>query len=95
MEVFDHTTNQFGGIIINPALLPASGPEFEEQMRYSLPIWREESNKLVWLEVPIERAALISLAVAMGFIFHHSSETYLMTVLRLQSNAFIPPYATH
>jgi 8-oxo-dGTP pyrophosphatase MutT (NUDIX family) len=95
MQVFDHTTNQFGGIIINPALLPESGPAFAEQMRTSLPIWQAEGNKLVWLEVPIERAALIPPAVEMGFIFHHSTESYLMTVLRLQPNAFIPPYATH
>jgi 8-oxo-dGTP pyrophosphatase MutT (NUDIX family) len=95
MEVFDHTTNQFGGIIINPAGLPESPAAFVEQMRFSLPIWLEDGNKLVWLETPIEQAALIPLAVEMGFIFHHSTESYLMLVLRLQPNAFIPAYSTH
>lgn len=95
MQVFDHTTNPFGGIIINPAALPASPEAFEEQMRYSLPIWKEEGNKLVWLETPIEHATLIPIATALGFIFHHSTADYLMMVLRLQPNAFIPAYATH
>lgn len=95
MQVFDHTTNQFGGIIINPAALPESVMAFEEQMRYSSRVWQEEGNKLVWLEAPITRAELIPAAVNMGFIFHHSTDGYLMMVLRLQPNAFIPPYATH
>ncbi len=95
MQVFEHTTNQFGGIIINPAALPTDGAAFQAQMRHSLPIWHEEGNKLVWLEIPIEQAALVPLAVDLGFIFHHSSEDYLMTVHRLQPKAFIPPYSTH
>jgi 8-oxo-dGTP pyrophosphatase MutT (NUDIX family) len=95
MQVLDHTTNQFGGVIINPATLPATTAEFQAQMQYSLDQWKADGNKLVWLEAPIERAELIPVAVSMGFFFHHSSDNYLMTVLRLQPNAFIPPYATH
>jgi 8-oxo-dGTP pyrophosphatase MutT (NUDIX family) len=95
MSVLDHTTNQFGGIIINPATLPDDSDAFQAQMQASLAQWKEEGNKLVWLEVPIDRSALIPIAVGMGFFFHHSSDSYLMTVLRLQPTAFIPPYATH
>lgn len=95
MSVLHHTTNQFGGIIINPAALPDDSAAFQAHMQASLVQWKDEGNKLVWLEVPIERSALIPLAVGMGFFFHHSSDNYLMTVLRLQPNAFIPPYATH
>jgi hypothetical protein len=95
MSVLDHTTNPFGGIIINPAALPDDIAAFQAQMQASIAQWKDEGNKLVWLEVPIERSALIPVAVAMGFFFHHSSDNYLMTVLRLQPDAFIPPYATH
>lgn len=95
MQLLDHTTNQFGGIIINPAALPADVSAFQQHMQHALPIWIDEGNKLVWLEVPIEHSQLIPPAVAMGFIFHHSSDNYLMTVLRLQPGAFIPPYSTH
>jgi 8-oxo-dGTP pyrophosphatase MutT (NUDIX family) len=95
MQVFDHTTNQFGGVIINPATLPESVVAFQEQMRHSLPIWKAEENKLVWLEAPTHKSTLIPVAVEMGFHFHHSTDQYLMLVHRLQPNAFIPPYATH
>jgi 8-oxo-dGTP pyrophosphatase MutT (NUDIX family) len=95
MQVFDHTTNQFGGVIINPAALPETVEAFQAQLQHSLPIWSADGNKLVWLEVPIQQAALIPAAVNLGFIFHHSTENYLMTVLRLTPNAFIPPYSTH
>jgi len=95
MNVFEHTTNQFGGIIINPAALPEGTNAFQEQMCYSLPVWKEEGNRLVWLEAPIQQAALIPVAVALDFIFHHSTDSYLMMVHRLTPKAFIPPYATH
>jgi 8-oxo-dGTP pyrophosphatase MutT (NUDIX family) len=95
MQVIDHTTNQFGGIIINPAALPEDVATFVARMTQSLPIWAAEENKLVWLEVPVAHAALIPAATALGFGFHHSTDQYLMMVHRLQPKAFIPPYATH
>jgi 8-oxo-dGTP pyrophosphatase MutT (NUDIX family) len=49
----------------------------------------------VWLEIPIEKSALIPVAVEAGFTFHHSGENYLMLTLRLVPGAFIPPFATH
>jgi 8-oxo-dGTP pyrophosphatase MutT (NUDIX family) len=49
----------------------------------------------VWLNVPIERAALIPVAAAAGFRFHHSNEGDLMMTCRLVEDAFIPNHATH
>jgi len=95
MQLFDHTTNQFGGIIINPAALPTDLVTFHDLMRDSLPAWKEQEFKVVWLEVPISHAGLIPAATALGFGFHHSTEEYLMMTYRLLPNAFIPPYATH
>ncbi|MFN8491145.1 MAG: NUDIX domain-containing protein [Caldilineaceae bacterium] len=95
MEVIEHTTNNFGGIILNPAALPATVDEFQTRLRDSMQQWTEQEFKLVWLETPIQRSELIPIAVGMGFIFHHSTDHYLMLVRRLQANAFIPPYSTH
>ena len=95
MEVMEHTTNNFGGIILNPAALPATVDEFQMRLRDSMQQWTEQEFKLVWLETPIQRSELIPVAVGMGFIFHHSTDNYLMLVRRLQANAFIPPYSTH
>ena len=95
MEIIEHSTNNFGGVILNPVALPTNIDEFQERLRRSMVVWAADGFKLVWLEASVERAALIPVAVAMGFGFHHSTEEYLMLVYRLQENAFIPPYATH
>jgi ADP-ribose pyrophosphatase YjhB (NUDIX family) len=50
---------------------------------------------VVWLEVPIDRASLIPIAVDAGFTFHHSGNDYLMLTHKLQPYAFIPSYASH
>lgn len=94
MELIEHTTNQFGGIILTPSALPASG-EFQSRLQHSMKKWLADDFKLVWLEAPLTRADLIPLAVELGFFSHHATEQYIMLVKRLQPNAFIPPYATH
>lgn len=95
MEVLEHTTNNFGGVILSPAGLPATVDEFQTRLHDSIDQWKAQESKLVWLEVPIQRSELIPVAVAMGFIFHHSTDNYLMLVHRLVASAFIPPYSTH
>ncbi|MYC28714.1 MAG: NUDIX domain-containing protein [Chloroflexi bacterium] len=101
------TTNPFGGIIPNPAALPPDANDFRNRLALALAAWREEGFKAVWLEIPIGLAALIPVAVAAGFSFHHSgerpnlyspgmeSDEYLMLTLQLEPGAFIPPFATH
>ncbi len=105
--LLEASTNPFGGIIPNPANLPPDPDDFRDGLASSLIAWREEGYKVVWLEVPIGLSALVPVAVAAGFSFHHSGERpnlyspgmendqYLMLTLQLEAGAFIPPFATH
>ena len=95
MEAFEATTNPFGGIIPKSSALPREADTFEEGLRTSLDQWRTAGYKVVWLELHINRAALVPIAVGHGFEYHHSGENYLMLTKRLIENAFIPPYASH
>jgi 8-oxo-dGTP pyrophosphatase MutT (NUDIX family) len=47
------------------------------------------------LEIPRQKADLISAAVELGFEFHHCQAEYLMLTYRLVAGSFLPPYATH
>jgi len=53
MEVLEHTTNPFNGIVISPDALPADVGAFSKRLARSLKIWKERGYQLVWLEVPI------------------------------------------
>lgn len=95
MEVLEHTTNAFNGIVINPESLPSARETFSHRLSMSLEIWKKRGRQLVWLEVPIIKSEFIPVAVQAGFSFHHSSETYLMLTRPLVEDAFIPGFATH
>ena len=95
METIEATTNPFGGILPNPEALNPDPKAFDAALCASLAVWKDEGYQVVWLEVPIAKAGLIPLAVAAGFIFHHSSDDYLMLTLLLEPGAFIPAYASH
>jgi len=89
------TTNRFRGVVVEPDALPGDSELFEVQLRLSLERWAREGYRVAWLEVPIDRAALIPKATALGFVFHHSHPDRLMLTRRLQAGATIPLYATH
>jgi 8-oxo-dGTP pyrophosphatase MutT (NUDIX family) len=95
MEVLPYSPDQFGGIVVEPETLPHDADAFRAQLEHSLSIWTSEGYRLVWLDAPIERAALIPIAVDAGFTFHHSAERNLMMTLRLVEGAFVPFHATH
>ena len=95
MELLEANPNPFGGIVINPEPLPDDPKTFQAQLAHSLDVWRDENYKVVWLEIPIEKSALIPIATATGFTFHHSMENYLLLIHRLVEGAFVPPFATH
>jgi len=73
-RMLDATVNLFQGIVPTPAALPENPEAFRRQLQYSLQVWKAEGYLVVWLEVPITHAALIPVAVEVGFIFHHSGE---------------------
>jgi 8-oxo-dGTP pyrophosphatase MutT (NUDIX family) len=95
MNTLVFTPDQFGGIIVDPKQLPEDPAAFETALSQALETWKSEGFRVVWLDVPIERAALVPIAVAAGFVFHHSDEDSVMMTCRLVENAFIPPHATH
>jgi len=95
MQPLDHAPDQFGGIIVDVEQLPEDVAEFTERLGHSLEVWRAEGRRLVWLDVPRQRAQLIPLATTAGFFFHHSNEDDLMLVCRLVEGAFVPTHATH
>lgn len=95
MHLLKATANPFGGIEIDTPDLPDAVEDFRTGLASSLEVWAREGFKVVWLNVPIARAAIIPVATAAGFQFHHSSAAYLMLTYELETGAFIPPYSTH
>ena len=95
MESIESTTNPFGGVVPNPEVLTGDPVEFSKQLGHSLSAWRAEGFKVVWLEIPISKAALVPVAVEAGFAFHHANETYVLLTHQLVEGSHIPPYATH
>ena len=95
MEPLESTTNPFGGVIPVPDLLPQDPLVLRSQLANSLEAWRAGGYKVVWLEVPLSRAALVPVAVDAGFCFHHAVESYVMLTLQLVEGAYVPPYASH
>jgi len=87
--------DMFGGVIVEPENLPADAVAFEAALGRSLDTWKSGGVRLVWLAVPIQRSALIPVAVAAGFTFHHTNDDDLMLVHRLVEDAFVPYHATH
>ena len=87
--------NQFGGVVTDSDALPEDPSEFRSMLRRSLEAWASEGYKVVWLEIPINRAALVPVAAEAGFEYHHAKSEYVLMTLRLVRGAFIPPYATH
>ena len=94
-QLLEARQNPFGGMVIVPAELPTDSDEFAVRLKSSLEQWTSDGMRAAWLEVPISKAALIPEAVNQGFIFHHSSEDYLMLTIILQDGAWLPHFATH
>lgn len=87
--------NPFGGIVPDPALLPADPMEFARRLEPSLAAWTAAGYKLVWLEIPLERVDLVPVAALKGFTYHHAYDRYVMMLKRLEEEAFVPNYSTH
>src|SRR6266568_5966827 len=95
IDLLANEPDQFGGVIVDADQLPADPSEFSRALDRSLATWRSDGKRLVWLGVPLARAALVPIAVTAGFFFHHSNEGDLMMICRLVEDAFVPTHATH
>ena len=94
-QLLEARANPFGGMVITPSELPLDATEFAQRLEVSLREWTAEGKRAAWLEVPIGKSALIPEAVNQGFVFHHSSEDYLMLTIILQEGSWLPHFATH
>jgi 8-oxo-dGTP diphosphatase len=90
-----HTTDPFGGILIDPAALPTDATEFSAQLTASVQSWRDAGFRLAWLKLPIALASHVPIAVAQDFVFHHAQASYVMLTLQLREGAFVPSDASH
>ena len=95
MESLVFSPNQFGGVVTDAEGLPEDPSEFRRLLRSSLDAWTSEGYKVVWLEIPIARAALVPVAAEAGFEYHHAESEYVLMTLQLVQGSYIPPYATH
>ena len=94
-EPIESTTNPFGGVVPKPDALDDDAGRFRLRLAESLSAWKDQGFLAVWLEVPIAKSQLIPVAVEAGFIFHHSTDDYLMLIHRLEPDTYLPPFATH
>lgn len=88
------TADHFSGVIIDADQLP-DDDRFRATLGDALDLWTAAGKRLAWLKVPIGRSALVPVAVAHGFTFHHSNEHDVMMTRRLVPDAFVPTHATH
>jgi 8-oxo-dGTP pyrophosphatase MutT (NUDIX family) len=95
VQILEAVPNRFKGIEIDADALPIDPIDFRDRLLASLQEWEMEGLKVVWLTVPIEKAAIIHIATEAGFHFHHAAEDYLLLTKRLEEDALIPEYATH
>lgn len=94
MKLFDALVNPYNGVYIGPEQLPDSVAEFAGRLAASVEAWHYH-YALIWLELPASRAELISVAVELGFAFHHCTADKLMLSKKLQADSYLPSAATH
>ncbi len=82
-----HSTDPFGGILIDPAALPADAVEFTARLNASVATWRNDGFRLAWLKLPIALSSHVPLAVMQEFVFHHAVPDYVMLTLQLREGA--------
>jgi ADP-ribose pyrophosphatase YjhB (NUDIX family) len=95
MEALAHKIDVFNGVQVDSDALSPDVIEFGEKLQASLKIWMEEKRKGVWLQIPINKSQLISVAVELGFVFHHAEADYVMMTLWLpKTTNKLPRYSS-
>jgi ADP-ribose pyrophosphatase YjhB (NUDIX family) len=87
--------NPFKAVIVASQQLPDTTAEFHQRLQHSLTHWQTEGHRLIWLQIPTEKAHLIPIAINHGFTFHHCKPAYLMLSRPLVPDVTIPGFATH
>jgi ADP-ribose pyrophosphatase YjhB (NUDIX family) len=94
-ELLEHSVNRYRAVLPDPHRLPTDPDRFAGRLRRSLEVWGEVGHRSVLLEIPRERAALIPVAVAEGFTFHHSNPDELLLLRPLVAEGVYVPSAMH
>ena len=87
--------NPFGGVVVDPTLLPRDTATFTQDLEESLASWNESGVRVVWLQLPLELSAHVPIAVDLGFTYHHATTASLQLVRVLVPDSYVPPFATH
>ena len=95
MDMLEFSPNQFGGVVTRAQALLKDPAVFGKLLRNSLERWAADGYKVVWLELPVGSSALVPVAAAAGFEYHHAKPHYALMTLQLAPGSYIPPYATH
>ncbi|MEA4974821.1 MAG: NUDIX domain-containing protein [Paludibacter sp.] len=80
--------NQYNGIIVDHDSLPGERTALITAIERLLA--SKHDKNLVWIKIPIEKAALIPEFTLLGFEFHHCDERNLMLVKKINPEAFVP-----
>jgi 8-oxo-dGTP diphosphatase len=80
--------NQYNGIIVDHESLPENRTELKTAIERLLA--SKHDKNLVWIKIPIEKAALIPVFTLLGFEFHHCDKRNLMLVKKINPEAFVP-----
>lgn len=95
MELLASQENPFRGRIIDHDRLPADPDAFCTGLDASLEAWRGEGIRVVWLQLPIDRASFVPAAVERGFVYHHATPEWIELTATLVPGSYVPPFATH
>lgn len=91
------TPDIFGGLTITQLPHFSSPDLFRDLLQRSLAHWKMNKIRGVWLKIRVNQTELISVAVQLGFVFHHAKPDYLMltTWLPLDEVNKLPNFASH
>ena len=95
MQTLPYELNPFGGAVVDSAGLPDSTDDFALKLAATIKELKEKQVKVLWMSLPIEKAAFVPAATSQGFTYHHAEENYLHLTCALIEGSYIPPYATH
>jgi 8-oxo-dGTP pyrophosphatase MutT (NUDIX family) len=91
-----HRIDSYGGVVVDVSALPSDPAAFTAALEASVACWLAAGRRGVWLQLPLERAALVAPAVAAGFVFHHAEPGHLMLTRWLPAGPSpLPPNASH
>ena len=95
-SVLPHKVDHYNGVIVDANGLPDGEQAFVSQLGSSLVAWKAEGRRGVWLQVPLDKATFVGLAVQAGFTFHHAEPGYVMLTAWLPGGPSpLPANATH